>query len=432
MLTARNAMAFLVCAVVLLGCGSGDDGDGLCGNGVLDPGETCDPPGSCPTSCDDGDECTADSRTGRARDCNVVCTNEPIVDCTGGDGCCPEGCDASSDTDCPPDTFPRLVVVDESGVMIWDNADLVTEDGAPDATLGGLAGRGLGLAVHDDRLFVASDDETSAVFIYDGASGLGDGSTNDETIPVSAFGDTALATIYDMAPDGAGNLWVDTGSIRLFMDAASLDSSSSSRARYTHEWGDQIYSMAYDEEGDKLLGGQVSGAGVIVWDAPRSLSGESNEPDWTLGDGFTPTAMAIHADRLYVGSNLAPFLYVWYAISSQDGPGEPDVTLDGLGDVRDIQVRGSTLVLTTHDFTAEHVIAIFLDVATIASDSTPDVEVTHGSMELPWKSHLTRSGDLYVMDQSGILVFQDATTSPSLRVHITTGLSSPNDMLLME
>jgi hypothetical protein len=142
--------------------------------------------------------------------------------------------------------------------------------------------------------------------------------------------------------------------------------------------------------------------------------------------------MAIHADRLYVGSNLAPFLHVWYAIAWQDGPAEPDVTLDGLGDVRHIQARGSTLVLTTHDFTEEHVVAIFLDVATITSDSTPDVEVTHGSMELPWKSHLTRSGDLYVMDSSGILVFQDATTSPSLRVHITSGLSSPNDMLLME
>ncbi|MBW2264325.1 MAG: hypothetical protein JRG91_20350, partial [Deltaproteobacteria bacterium] len=423
------------CAVVLAvwsGCGSGDDGDPLCDNGVLDPGETCDPPESCPTSCDDGDECTADSRTGRARDCNVVCTNDPIIDCTGGDGCCPEGCDTSTDPDCPPDTFPRLVVVDEAGVMIWNNADLITGDRAPDATLGGLTGRGLGLAVHHDRLFVASDDALSPVFIYDGASTLEDGSTNDETIPVSAFGDSALATIHAMEPDGSGNLWVGYGYIRLFMDADSLTSSSSSRARYIHEWGDQIFSMAYDEEGGKLLGGQVSGAGVIVWDAPLSLSGESNEPDWTLHDGFTPTAMAIHADRLYVGSNLAPFLNIWYSISSQSSPAAPDVSLSELSDVRHIHSRGSTLVLTMQDFTASHAIAIFLDVASITSGSTPDVEIMHEDMELPWKAHLTRSGDLYVMDLSGILVFADATTSPTLRVHITTDLSSPNDMLLME
>jgi hypothetical protein len=33
----------------------------LCGNGVLDEGETCDPPSSCPSDCDDGEPCTDDT-----------------------------------------------------------------------------------------------------------------------------------------------------------------------------------------------------------------------------------------------------------------------------------------------------------------------------------------------------------------------------------
>jgi hypothetical protein len=86
------------------GCNANTDGDcpPLCGNGVVEPGETCDPPATCPSSCDDGDACTSDSLGGSAASCDAVCTNTLILTCAGGDGCCPAGCDANSDGDCPP------------------------------------------------------------------------------------------------------------------------------------------------------------------------------------------------------------------------------------------------------------------------------------------------------------------------------------------
>jgi hypothetical protein len=71
-----------------------------CGNGVLDPGETCDPPGSCPSSCSDGNACTIDSSTGSAAGCNLSCTHQAISACISGDGCCPAGCNANTDSDC--------------------------------------------------------------------------------------------------------------------------------------------------------------------------------------------------------------------------------------------------------------------------------------------------------------------------------------------
>jgi predicted esterase len=84
------------------GCTTATDSDcsPRCGNGVIDPGETCDPPSSCPTSCDDGNACTTDMLTGSAASCNAACSHGPITACRGGDGCCPAGCTSATDSDC--------------------------------------------------------------------------------------------------------------------------------------------------------------------------------------------------------------------------------------------------------------------------------------------------------------------------------------------
>lgn len=77
-----------------------DGGSSVCDNGVIDAGETCDPPSSCPTACDDGDACTDDSLSGSAESCNALCTHEAVTACVGGDGCCPSSCDGTNDDDC--------------------------------------------------------------------------------------------------------------------------------------------------------------------------------------------------------------------------------------------------------------------------------------------------------------------------------------------
>lgn len=80
--------------------GSGCPNAVPCGNGVLDPGETCDPPSSCPSSCSDGNACTTDAMSGSASTCNVSCTHTPVTTCMGGNACCPAGCNANNDSDC--------------------------------------------------------------------------------------------------------------------------------------------------------------------------------------------------------------------------------------------------------------------------------------------------------------------------------------------
>ena len=44
-----------------------------CGNGIVEPGETCD--GNCPTACDDSERCTDDALLGHAALCNAKCVS---------------------------------------------------------------------------------------------------------------------------------------------------------------------------------------------------------------------------------------------------------------------------------------------------------------------------------------------------------------------
>jgi hypothetical protein len=78
-------------------CNIGNDIDCIarCGDGIVtkptetcDTGITCPAAGCCPTTCDDGVDCTKDTSSGSAAKCDLVCTNDPITECVGGDGCC--------------------------------------------------------------------------------------------------------------------------------------------------------------------------------------------------------------------------------------------------------------------------------------------------------------------------------------------------------
>jgi hypothetical protein len=92
------------------GCTIAHDADCpiVCGDGVLSPGEACDRaitagfPGVCAPTCDDGDACTSDWASGTPEGCSRACSHAPVTACRGGDGCCPPGCDAKSDSDCAP------------------------------------------------------------------------------------------------------------------------------------------------------------------------------------------------------------------------------------------------------------------------------------------------------------------------------------------
>jgi hypothetical protein len=77
----------------------------ICGDGVVErPVESCDyaaAPDSCPTGCPAAGSCTTVALRGSPANCTATCVATPIVGCVGGDGCCPPGCTAATDSDCP-------------------------------------------------------------------------------------------------------------------------------------------------------------------------------------------------------------------------------------------------------------------------------------------------------------------------------------------
>lgn len=79
---------------------SAGGGGPTCGDGTIDADETCDPPASCPTQCDDGDSCTVEILQGDAASCTAACVPTTINECGPADGCCLPGCDPDADLDC--------------------------------------------------------------------------------------------------------------------------------------------------------------------------------------------------------------------------------------------------------------------------------------------------------------------------------------------
>ncbi len=83
-----------------------DDCAPMCGNSALESGEACDTAitvgtGVCPTTCDDGLNCTLDALA-LGGTCQAACGATPITAPANSDGCCPPGATSVTDNDCVP------------------------------------------------------------------------------------------------------------------------------------------------------------------------------------------------------------------------------------------------------------------------------------------------------------------------------------------
>ncbi len=101
-----------------------NDGTAECGNGVLEPGETCD--GDCPTSCTSTDACFGVVLSGSPDNCNVVCDQVEIDVCAAGDGCCPSNCTEETDGDCVAGCGNGIL---EAGELCDGNCPTTCDDG---------------------------------------------------------------------------------------------------------------------------------------------------------------------------------------------------------------------------------------------------------------------------------------------------------------
>lgn len=85
------------------GAGPTVDSDcGFCGDKIVGPAETCDPPQKCAVAeaCVARGACLVAIFTGDPATCSASCRVQQIEACEDDDGCCPAGCSAGSDNNC--------------------------------------------------------------------------------------------------------------------------------------------------------------------------------------------------------------------------------------------------------------------------------------------------------------------------------------------
>ncbi len=119
----------------------------MCGNGILNAGEKCDPgiatgPGRCKTlaDCDDKDACTVDTLVGSQ--CEVECNNTAVkAQLRNKDGCCPPGLTSQQDADCLPPCGPDKT---KNCISVNTDGGAVTAqvDGGEGMSGGGAVGMG--------------------------------------------------------------------------------------------------------------------------------------------------------------------------------------------------------------------------------------------------------------------------------------------------
>ena len=327
-------------------------------------------------------------------------------------------------------TGPRLFVAVGAEVKMFMALDEIDADVPPDGELSGVVGTGLGLAIGADRLFVAGTDPQSPMFAFDDADSLVDGDGATVTVPVAGFEDNALGAVAHMEVDAQSNLWIVDGDVRLFTDVGNLDGNAMQRARFT---GGGLVSSAHDASGSKLIAADPGGADLPVFPMPLMANGDAAS-GFDLANAGDPRSLVIGADRLYaVGPD--PLIRIWADIDAIAAPAAPNVVVsapnDDLSAPSHVFLRDNVLVVCDDSGGTDRV-AIYADAAGLQSDSAADQVITDAALVDPREAILDSKDTLYVRTAEGVLIFDDATTSPVLRAELSSQLADPSDMALLE
>jgi hypothetical protein len=307
-------------------------------------------------------------------------------------------------------------------IAVWNDPGSLTTDAGPDATFG-HASNAVSVIGTANRLFAF---RSGAIDIYASPATLASGASPIDTITSGSLGSFARPRIM------GGHLWVangSPGSALLFAGADTLTSVSSVTAEYTHQWG-QISDAAYLPGPDRLLGTQVSGAGLLAYDAATSATGTVEE-DWTFSD-TSGWSMALAANSLYVSGlsgGSGPYLRIYRNASAITTTSAPTIELTtGLEDCLYIGAHHGRLVMSCQN---PGRIYLFLDASAITTGSTPDITIDLPA-PLPRAAVLDADDNLYVLDSGHVYIYSGAATTPALQATLDTSVDTTTGLWLLE
>ena len=341
----------------------------------------------------------------------------------------------------PPATFPRLFLASRGhGLSIWNNADRLAADVAPDAHIDIPPAGAAQLARRGNRLFVTANipngSTADPVRIFDGASTLAGGASPTDTLSPSTFPSSQGPEWVQV--DALGELWTNQlNGPWLIGDAFAVGHATVGRAHFTHPWG-QIGGFVYDPSGDKLLGGQISGAGALAWNGPRAKTGDGIASDWTLDPSIALWSQTI-ADGRYWAVDYNSHVYAWNDIASVAAAKAPDVTMElGTGkQTSSIRVTSDDVLIVTIE--QPGTILLWKDAKNVTTGMAPTATVTDPIMASSFVrgAILGKSGRLYVRDDLGVVMFDDPFGTPKLVARLTdaavTGeIATDASFLIME
>lgn len=414
------------CALALVACGGGDAVIGDGGNG----GDGANPNGDGGNAVDSGGG--GDGGASDSGDLDSGSANDGAAVDSGADSGVLGG---------------RLFVsMGNAAPGVWDKVSTVSSDVAPTFTLSSEAAvtagtRGVGLA--GDRLFFGAESMTNTLVGFAAASSLNGGATAALKIPASQFVSPMGIPVPQLVQWDAKTdaLWVSGFGYgtQMFAGASTLTSMSKAKALFTHAWG-QLPAAAYDPTGDRLFLGQISGAGVLAFSSASAATG-TPAVGYTLEKNDAAWSAAIDKDRLYA---IGPFtsnggakesIAVWKGISGVSAAKAPDFTMTAPSGLAQsdfspwITVQSDVLIACVQ----AGKVLLWTQASSLNGEKAPTQTIAIGSPQNPPKKALLgRSGRLYVLDSTGVSIYANPTTSPTLVTKLTMGMSKPQDMALLD
>jgi hypothetical protein len=337
-----------------------------------------------------------------------------------------------------------FVSMEDSAPAVWDDVSSITMDSAPTFTLGdsSLASGTRGMVLAKKRLFIGTPQAKAALVAFDGAEALGSSTVPAAKIPLSQL----IATAKDWSswsPDQlvwdarSDSLWVGNQlGTEHFSGAHSISSSSTAKALFTHPWH-QLPGVAYDPIGDRLLLGQISGAGLLAYDGASSASG-TPEPSFVLLPSSPAWSLSIDGGRLYAmipgGNSSTPAtLAVWKDIASASAAKAPSFTMgenaELYGFAEFVTVNSNVLIACMQSGEVH----LWTHASALSADTAPTQTITLAAEHSPKKALLGAvSGRLYVMDDEGIAIYATPITAPTLVTKLKSGIEKPVDFAVLE